>query len=344
MVEHATKQMAKRVTAAILGIVVLLSGCSGSLLASKQVKQQKQPSQKELQRKVPLEEEVILAPGDTYPLPISSFAPDEKKVKPDQAQMTIHISDPRIVSMDQNGRLQVSKNAKTGDTAVITSRYRGMKAMLKLKVIVPLEDTVVHQRNGQAVVTNATDTTVVVNKNRNLPAHYVPRDLVQPNVPFSFQGKDEKKYLRKAAADALEQMFQAAKRENIQLYAVSGYRSYARQKMLYNHNSKVKGTEHTSHYNARPGQSEHQTGLAIDISSKSVRFSLIPTFGQTKEGKWLQQHAAEFGFILRYPQGKEKITGYAYEPWHFRYVGKEMAREITEKGITLEEYFAAVRR
>jgi D-alanyl-D-alanine carboxypeptidase len=348
MVDRTSKRTAKRVTAAILGMVVLLSGCSGNLLASKQVEQQGARPQQGLEREIKTiafeREEVILAPGDTYPLPISAFAADEKKVELNGNKMTFAISNPRIVSIDKKGRLYVSKEAKTGDTAFITATYRGMKTKLKLKVIVPLEDTVVRYRNGQAIVTNSTDTTVVVNKYRNLPAHYVPHDLVQPDVPFSFQGKDEKKYLRKVAADALEQMFKAAKRENIELYAVSGYRSYARQMMLYNHNSKVKGTEHTSHYSARPGQSEHQTGLAIDISSKSVNFMLVPTFGQTKEGKWLQKHAADFGFILRYPKGKEKITGYAYEPWHFRYVGREIAKEITKKGITLEEYFSAVRR
>lgn len=164
MVDRTPKRTAKRVTAAILGMVVLLSGCSGNLLASKQVEQpgarpQQQQAKTGLEREFKTvsfeQEEVILAPGDTYPLPISAFAADDKKVELNGNKMTFEISQPRIVSIDKRGRLHVSKEAKTGDTAFITATYRGMKTKLTLKVIVPLEDTVVRHRNGQAIVTNS---------------------------------------------------------------------------------------------------------------------------------------------------------------------------------------------
>ena len=90
---------------------------------------------------------------------------------------------------------------------------------------------------------------------------------------------------------------------------------------------------------ALSGRSEHQTGLAMDISSKAMGYKLDQSFGNTLEGKWLSKNSAEFGFIIRYPKGKEAITGYTYEPWHMRYIGKDIAEEITNKGTTLEEYF-----
>jgi D-alanyl-D-alanine carboxypeptidase len=153
------------------------------------------------------------------------------------------------------------------------------------------------------------------------------------------QGDEEKKLMRKEAAHALERLVQAAKKQNIHLVGISGYRSYARQKAIYEANLQEKGKKRTSQFNACPGQSEHQTGLAIDISSPTANLALDESFGETKEGKWLAKHAADFGFIIRYPKGKTGITGYAYEPWHLRYVGKEIAEEIAQKGITLEEYF-----
>lgn len=189
------------------------------------------------------------------------------------------------------------------------------------------------------VVTNATSYAVMVNKHRSLPNGYVPKDLVEVHVPFSFAGKSEKKKLRKVAAHALEALFAKAEAEGVQFYGVSGYRSYAIQKAIFTYNVKTQGYTEARRYSAYPGTSEHQTGLSIDISAKSVGNQLIPKLGETAEGQWLQAHCADFGFIIRYPNGKEAITGYAYEPWHVRYVGKKMASEIMSQGLTLEEYF-----
>ncbi|PGD65287.1 M15 family metallopeptidase [Bacillus wiedmannii] len=177
----------------------------------------------------------------------------------------------------------------------------------------------------------------VVNKEYGLPEDYMPEDLVVPNVPFSFSGTVEKSHLRKEAAEALEKLFLLAKQDGIQLNAVSGFRSYEYQKGLYANNVKKKGQEHTDRFSAKPGHSEHQTGLTMDVSSKSANNELELTFANTKEGKWLKENAHRAGFIIRYPKGKEGITGYAYEPWHIRYVG-DIAESIYKKKLTLEEY------
>ncbi|OAZ39235.1 M15 family metallopeptidase [Paenibacillus polymyxa] len=197
----------------------------------------------------------------------------------------------------------------------------------------------VKEEDGTAVVTNATSDTVVVNKKRSLPVGYVPDDLVEPQVPFSFEGPHEKRHLRKEAAEALEKLFDGAKKDGIELRAVSGYRSYKRQASIFDYNVKTKGRDYAVKVGAAPGTSEHQTGLSIDVSSPSVGNVLEQSFGASKEGQWLEQHAPEYGFIIRYMQGKEDVTGYVYEPWHIRYVGVDIAEDVAKQGLTLEEYF-----
>lgn len=195
--------------------------------------------------------------------------------------------------------------------------------------------------NGVPTVTNPTELTVVVNKQRALPADYIPPDLVEPNVPFPFSEKVEKRMMREQAARALEELFAKAKEDGIELYAVSGYRSYRTQKSLYETYVQQQGAEHAAQFSAVPGKSEHQTGLAMDVSGADIQTRLEQSFADTPEGKWLADHCAAFGFIIRYLPGKEETTGYAYEPWHLRYVGTEIAQEITSKGLALEDYFQA---
>lgn len=188
------------------------------------------------------------------------------------------------------------------------------------------------------VIANPEDVAVLVNKTNKLPENYNPKDLVEPNVPFIFKEKSEKRMLRKEAASALEDLFDAAKKDGLPLAGVSGYRSHATQKTLYNNYVKRDGEAAANKYSAKPGHSEHETGLAIDVTGSSGKCPAQDCFGDTKEAKWLAEHAQEYGFIIRYPKGKESITGYQYEPWHLRYVGKNAAKEIAKQGITLEEY------
>lgn len=213
-------------------------------------------------------------------------------------------------------------------------RYLYMAFLLGLTTIIPVS-TLAATPTEKCALNNTYHQ--VVNKNVALTKDYVPKNLVIPNVKFSFSGKHEKKYMEKEAAGALEKLFAGAAKDKHTLVAISGYRSYTRQSQIFNQNIKQYGEKEANRSSARPGQSEHQTGLAMDISAASVGYNLTSRFGTTKEGKWLAAHAHEYGFIIRYPKDKEKITGYVYEPWHVRYVGKELATHLYENKITLEE-------
>jgi D-alanyl-D-alanine carboxypeptidase len=181
--------------------------------------------------------------------------------------------------------------------------------------------------------------TVLVNKELSLPTDYEPSDLVIPNVSFSKTVNHENSHLRLVAARALERLFEEAKKEDIYLNAVSGYRSYKRQYDIFTNNIKRKGLEHTMKFSAKPGYSEHQTGLTMDVSSDSANNRLELSFAKTKEAIWIAENSHRFGFIIRYPEDKTEITGYAYEPWHIRYVGISLATYLYENNLTLEEYY-----
>lgn len=178
---------------------------------------------------------------------------------------------------------------------------------------------------------------ILVNKTHSLPDDYEPADLIEPEVSTT-----KKLYVREIIHEDLLEMFKAAEEDGKQLTISSGYRSYSYQKTLFNNYAARDGIEAASRYSARPGQSEHQTGLALDIASKSGKCKLSTCFKDTEEGKWLNENAWKYGFVLRYPEGKEEITGYMFEPWHFRYVGKKEAQKIYESGLTIEEYYGIV--
>jgi D-alanyl-D-alanine carboxypeptidase len=178
---------------------------------------------------------------------------------------------------------------------------------------------------------------VVVNKARSLnPPDYVPPDLVQPPVT-NINGQP----LRQVTSDALVAMFAAAKSEaGLSLTLQSGYRSYQTQVAVYDQDVAANGRAYADTDTARPGHSEHQTGFAADISAASGHCTLDACFGQTLEGQWLAANCWRFGFILRYPADKVAITGFTYEPWHFRYIGVLLSTQMHDTGVTtLEEFF-----
>lgn len=187
-------------------------------------------------------------------------------------------------------------------------------------------------------IENPYDVLALINKQYALPADYIPADLVVPDIRFPFTEDLPKKQLRQVAADALEQLFVAADEEGLELFAQSGYRSYERQDAIFASNVEQHGEEAANNFSARPGESEHQSGLTMDVTTPDMGFQLNTDFGTTPEGKWLVENASDYGFIIRYPEGKEDITQYQYEPWHLRYVGQKAAQEIMAKNITLEEY------
>ncbi len=182
-------------------------------------------------------------------------------------------------------------------------------------------------------ITYPNELLVLVNKYNKLPANFQQYNLV--NMDRGYTVNDGKQYLLlDVAYEKYVQMADAARIAGLSMRVVSAYRTEAYQSGLYYNKLRTTGKVNADNYSARPGHSEHQTGLAVDINSTSGSFEY------TAEFRWLQQHAHEYGFILRYPKGKEWITGYAYEPWHYRYVGIDVATIIYEEGITYEEYYA----
>jgi len=178
---------------------------------------------------------------------------------------------------------------------------------------------------------------VVSNKLRPLvPTGYVPADLVPANVPYI-----SNPYLRPAAASALAEMFAAAAAEGAGAMQIqNAYRSYETQVSVYGGWVSRVGQDTADAQSARPGHSEHQTGFALDITALPERCSIEQCFGDTAQGLWLAENAWRFGFVLRYPAGKTPVTGFIYEPWHFRYVGRELSGEMRVRGtVTLEEFF-----
>ena len=179
---------------------------------------------------------------------------------------------------------------------------------------------------------------VVVNKQNGIPISYKP-DLIVPNVRLRLAGTEQQMQIRPDVAKAIEAMFTAAKKDGINLVFGSGYRSGALQQQFYNSYVARDGKAAADRYSARPGHSEHQTGLAFDLTSPNGKCHLEICWQDTPEGKWTAQNAHTYGFVLRYQDGKEAITGYQYEPWHFRYVGRELSAQINQSGQTLEEHF-----
>lgn len=178
---------------------------------------------------------------------------------------------------------------------------------------------------------------LLVNKQNPLEADYKPDDL----APVLYYAEDRTvagRFLREEAADQFHRMVEAARDEGLTLVMTTAYRSYGFQQVLWDNYVAKEGEAAAARYSARPGQSEHQTGLAVDVTSPSVDYELTEAFGSTPEGSWLAANASRFGFILRYPAGKEDVTGYQYEPWHLRYVGQPVAAAIAAAGSTLEEY------
>ncbi len=183
------------------------------------------------------------------------------------------------------------------------------------------------------VIANGDCLLALVTKETTLKSSYSPGDLRR--IP-SHMNPSYEMYLRNKALEPLEKLYQAAEEEGITLSIRSAYRSYSTQKWLFNDYANRYGEEEANRFSARPGQSEHQLGTTVDFGGTTVDFTA--EFGQTPQGKWLAENAHKYGFALSYPQNKEDITGYIYEPWHYRYIGIEAAREWKESGLTLREY------
>lgn len=178
---------------------------------------------------------------------------------------------------------------------------------------------------------------VLVNKLNEVDRDYEPEDLTE--MTYYVADRDPTtRYMRAEAVEAFNKMHEAAEKDGIDFRMTTAYRSYAFQNVLWTQNVAAKGEAEANKTSARPGQSEHRTGLATDISCEDVNWQVTSKFKDTDAGKWVAEHAHEYGFIIRYPDGREDSTGYTYESWHLRYVNVTAATEIWERDLTLEEF------
>ncbi len=175
---------------------------------------------------------------------------------------------------------------------------------------------------------------LLVNKTHPLSSDYRADDMVTIDRIVTGIGTDETHQMRAEAAKHLNEMFDAAAEDGYDIRLRTGYRSYDYQRSLFDSYAENHGVEEANRYSALPGESEHQTGWCCDLGLEGVALS---GFTDTEEARWVVDHAHEYGFILRYPEEKEDVTGYIYESWHIRYVGLPAAAEIYEQGVTLEE-------
>lgn len=180
------------------------------------------------------------------------------------------------------------------------------------------------------LIENPDNLDVLVNKFYKLPDNWEPQNLVMVDE-FTEQ------YLDERAANALQTFQDDCLREGFIITAFSGYRSTARQQKIYDNMVSIYGEEHTNKYVSRPGQSEHTTGLCVDIEINGIYYEDIES---SPYYPWFREHLSDYGFILRYPEGKENLTGYHYESWHIRYLGEELAQKVTASGLTYDEYVA----
>lgn len=181
------------------------------------------------------------------------------------------------------------------------------------------------------IVENPDDVTVLVNKLHEIPKGWKPDDLEDVI--------DCHQQLRHEANEAYTKFYQAAKAKGIAIYTISGYREPETQQLYWDNSVKVFGQEHAIQYNAYPRRSEHELGLSVDISYTTEGDRLSEKVADSALGKFIESDAYKYGFILRYPQDKVRITGYSYEPWHIRYVGVDLATKLHNENITLEEYY-----
>lgn len=273
---------------------------------------------------------------------------------------SIHQSDKKINQLElKTKRVQIAQNTKIDYLSYIktdshkedihynqinTSKLGTYKVNYQFKddhkihktlivdVVKMYDSGIFNPLNIQAnIVKNPEDITVLVNKVNRIDASWQPDDLVKVI--------DSQQKLRKEAADAYRLFYLEAKKRGIKIYSISGYRSQDLQTLYWNNQVKYKGEEYASQYSAYPTASEHQLGLAIDISYKTTGDRLNEDVADSDIGRFIVSDAYKYGFILRYPKDKVKITNYGYEPWHIRYVGKSLAKILHEENLTLEEYY-----
>lgn len=318
----------KKMGVVLLLALVILSGCNREE-TSAPVNEPSQPA-----------EPVVTEPVEAEPEPEPVLVMDESPVL-----FQIDEEAEEILPVQQALYLM---NYDVEETSIYDEKTEAAVSMFKLtqEDLIPNGECTEWTRDrilaeaDRRLIKEPNDLLVLANKTYYLAADYVPEDLVQPDV---FNYYEDKRELREPAAKALEELFAAAEEElGVKLVFRSGFRSYDIQKIIFNRKVKERGFEAANQVSAKPGQSEHQTGLAADITSWSVKNALDEAFGETAEGIWVAENAHLFGFIIRYQIDTVDITKYQYEPWHLRFIGIEDATRIYEAGVTLEEYLGEI--
>lgn len=271
----------------------------------------------------------------------------ENALKDSFGNEVVEVVDPKLVKISlkddtfkdsvqiNSNKIKVDNSVTSGNTIGLVISYNNINNSYSYIV----KDNINEEIDENMIITNPNEYDAVVNKQRHLSSSYKPADLVKPNIDF-MQSNESVMYLRVDAANALEELIKGAQDAGYKFYGVSGFRSYDLQLEVYKDNINQYGSEEKANfYSAKAGESEHQLGLSIDVSTSEVGYSLVESLGDTKAGKWLADNCYKYGYIIRFPKNKEKITGYSYEPWHIRYVGKPLAKTIYENELTLEEYF-----
>ena len=205
-----------------------------------------------------------------------------------------------------------------------------MEKIIYILLLIILEHDFYNDIN---TIYNPTTLDFLINKNNKLTKNYIPKDLEIINTNYACKDK----YLRRDARINFENLAKQAKKDGFNIIAVSTYRSYGYQEKLYNNYVFDKGFYYADMASARAGHSEHQTGLAVDVANSNLDYD---NFENTKEFNWMIKNAHKYGFILRYPKASFHITGFKYEPWHYRYVGTNVSTYLYENNLTLEEYFS----
>ncbi len=221
-----------------------------------------------------------------------------------------------------------------------SDKLSAYEAYKQLHPEMSIEDIVTHVNIGLdkpfysevKEIENKSDLLVLCNKYNTLGPDYVPEDLVLMSTQYAYSNQ----YMRKEAAEAFYKLSAAAKADGYKIVAASTYRSYKQQEALYAGYVASKGQEAADLCSAKPGTSEHQTGLAVDVTDMVLPYD---SFGQTESYIWAKDNIHKFGFIIHYGEGKTPITGYKTEEWHFRYVGVDVATKVYELGITWDEYY-----
>lgn len=265
-------------------------------MADESLSEAETSSEKTVYKITPSNDNIYIVPNKTKRVMLTIDA----KSKKDIGEISWKSSDESIAKVSKTGDIE---GVKAG-ACVVCADAGG--AECKINVVV--KDLQV--RDGITYIDNI----MIVNKEFGLPSSYNPGDIL-PEVKSAF-----------------EKLSDDAKKEGLNIYIGSGFRTYEYQEEIFGNYTDMYGEEYANTFSSKPGHSEHQSGYAIDCNT------IDDDFGLTKESDWLETHCAEYGFIVRFPQNKESVTGYSYEPWHIRYVGKTVAQDIKKQGICLEEY------